>query len=246
MHPKLITIAPSHFCEKSRWSLQLAKIDYIEEAHTPFFHASAVKKSGGVRSTPILKLENKTIPNSVAITKWISNNSNSQWNPYATKQYQSDIQKLELELGRKLGVLTRLLAYHELLPYKDQVMTCMTSAPASEQKWFSRGFFIFGWLMRKGMNINTTSAQSAFTTVQAIFETVEKEAHGEFLIGDRLSIADITFASLAAPVILPESYGASLPPFEDLSSKAQQMMRSFRSMPAGQRVLRLYKEFRYI
>ena len=34
----LITIPPSHYCEKARWALDYARIPYREERHPPLFH----------------------------------------------------------------------------------------------------------------------------------------------------------------------------------------------------------------
>ena len=244
MTPKLVTIAPSHYCEKSRWALQLAKISFIEEPHAPFFHVPAVKNAGGTRTTPILQLASETIQSSDDITEWIANHPETAWNPYGRSEYKSNITKLEIELGRKLGVLTRLMAYQELLTQKKLVLACMTPAPDSEQRWFSLGFPIFRWMMRKAMNINAASAEKAKTAVLGILDSIESNAHGEFLIGDTLTIADVTFAALTAPLVLPETYGSSLPSYEDLPQKAKDMTDEFRVTPAGQRVLRLYRDHR--
>ena len=244
MTPRLITIAPSHYCEKSRWALKLAQIPFIEEPHTPFFHVPAVKKAGGTRSTPILQLDSETIPSSDAITEWISNHPDSAWSPYGETRYNDAIRTLEVELGRKLGVLTRLMAYQELLVEKDLIIECMQPAPVSEQQWFSRGFPIFRWMMRKSMNINAPAAAKAQTVVLNIFETIEDNAHGEFLVGDRLSIADIAFAALGAPIVLPTAYGSPLPKYEDLPESAKDLTEMFRATAAGKRILRLYDDYR--
>ena len=99
-------------------------------------------------------------------------------------------------------------------------------------------------MMRKAMNINAASAEKAKTAVLGILDSIEANAHGEFLIGDTLTIADVTFAALTAPLVLPETYGSSLPSYKDLPQKAKDMTDEFRSNLAGQRVLRLYREHR--
>ena len=57
-----------------------------------------------------------------------------------------------------------------------------------------------------------------------------------------MSAADLSFASLAAPILLPDEYGALLPKLSELSQDIQQMTHDYRSHPAGQFALRIYKE----
>ena len=35
---RLITIPMSHYCEKARWGLAHAGVEYVEEAHLQVFH----------------------------------------------------------------------------------------------------------------------------------------------------------------------------------------------------------------
>ena len=244
MTAKLITIAPSHYCEKSRWCLDLSGIKYTEEPHAPFFHISPVKRAGGVRSTPVLQLESETLPTSDAITEWIARQPDINWHPYGTGEYQTEMREMEIEFGRKLGKLTRLATYRDLLPHKNLFLSCMSTTPLTEQRWLSMGFPIFSWLIGKSLNINESSCQRAVEAIYDIFDMVEDSAKGDFLIGNSLSIADISFAAISAPVILPEGYGSPLPKLVDLPEKAQQLIDSFRSTAAGQRVIRLYQDHR--
>ena len=54
MNLKFLIIGPSHYCEKSRLSLEKAGIAFEEEGHAPFFHIPAVRSAGGNRTTPVL------------------------------------------------------------------------------------------------------------------------------------------------------------------------------------------------
>ena len=50
--PRLITIGPSHYCEKARWALERAGIEYVEHAHAPILHYAATLVLRGQRTTP--------------------------------------------------------------------------------------------------------------------------------------------------------------------------------------------------
>ncbi len=244
MTPHLISIAPSHYCEKSRWALSLAQIEFTESRHTPFFHVPAVKKAGGTRTTPTLQLAEDTLTDSTDITEWIAHHPNRKWNPYGQDEHHKRVKELEIEFGRKLGVLTRLIAYQDLLSHKDLTIKAMAGASDNELRWFSLGYPLFSWLMRKGMNIHESAAQKAIATVEQIFDAVELDADGEFLVGDALTIADVTFAALAAPLIIPEQYGATLPNLDELPKTTLELCQKFRAHPGGERTLRLYRDHR--
>ena len=63
-----------------------------------------------------------------------------------------------------------------------------------------------------------------------------------YLLGERFSAADLTFAALAAPIVLPPVYGVELPPFELLDDATAGLVERGRAHPAGAFALRLYGE----
>jgi glutathione S-transferase len=70
-----------------------------------------------------------------------------------------------------------------------------------------------------------------------------------YLLGESLTFADITFASLAALALLPPEYaGRSLSgrplSIDDLDPDWRADVEAFRARPAGRMVLRMYREER--
>jgi glutathione S-transferase len=65
-----------------------------------------------------------------------------------------------------------------------------------------------------------------------------------YLLGERFSAADLTFAALAAPVVLPPRYGVRLPAFEQLDAPTAALVRRAREHPAGAFALRMVVEER--
>ena len=65
-----------------------------------------------------------------------------------------------------------------------------------------------------------------------------------YLIGDRFTVADLTFAALAAPVLLPPQYGAPLPTLDMFPAPAKAQLETWRRSPPGQFALRIYAEHR--
>jgi glutathione S-transferase len=64
------------------------------------------------------------------------------------------------------------------------------------------------------------------------------------LLGDRFSAADLAFACLAAPALLPPEYSAWLPPLEAFTEEVRARTTSFRETAAGAFVMRLFRDER--
>ncbi|HBQ15232.1 MAG TPA: hypothetical protein DEF51_30285 [Myxococcales bacterium] len=67
-----------------------------------------------------------------------------------------------------------------------------------------------------------------------------------YLTGDAFTAADLTFAALFSPVILPgpDRYGATLPPLELFSHEGRATVERYRAHPAGQFAARMFDAHR--
>jgi glutathione S-transferase len=68
-----------------------------------------------------------------------------------------------------------------------------------------------------------------------------------YLVGDRFTAADLAFACMAAPILLPrpeEGYGAVLPPLEETPPAFAEVAREMRETPAGRFALRMFRQER--
>ena len=65
-----------------------------------------------------------------------------------------------------------------------------------------------------------------------------------FLTGTTFTAADLTFAALAASVLIPEDYGVALPRLDELPPEMAQQIRLWRQQPAGLFALRMFREHR--
>lgn len=97
--------------------------------------------------------------------------------------------------------------------------------------------------MRKSMRIDADGACRSKKVIDELFDEVGVHMVGrDYLVGEMLSAADITFATLAAPVLLPRSYGAFMPPIGELPEMLQERINAYRLHPAGVFALRIYDE----
>ena len=79
--------------------------------------------------------------------------------------------------------------------------------------------------------------------MRAVFDTIgERLADGRrYLCGDRFTAADLTFAALAAAVLVPPEYGTPLPQPDVLPEPVASEVLAFREHPAGEFALRMFR-----
>jgi glutathione S-transferase len=96
-----------------------------------------------------------------------------------------------------------------------------------------------------GLGINAAGIERSRAKIEQTFARIAERLRDgrRYLMGDRFTVADLTFAALAAPVLLPEQPAVPMPPRE-LFKSASSQIDAWRATPAGELVLRLYREDR--
>lgn len=245
---KLITIGPSHYCEKARWALDYLGAPYREQKHPPLIHWGWSYSAGGGRTVPVLVTGDEVIGDSTEILHFLDERHGDIRRLYPKNPgLRRDVDDLEELFDRRLGPHSRRVAYFHLLPHRSLTLPAVSPGVGPGQRLvFSLGFPFFRWLMRRGMNINPASAERSTEYVRQIFSTVgDRLADGrEYLVGETFTAADLCFASLAAPLLLPPQYGAALPSLEQLPDAVVGLVTEFRATSAGDFGLRLYRNHR--
>jgi len=246
---RLITISPSHYCEKARWALELAEVPFVEEPHPPLLHMRAAGKgrpSG--HSTPVLVADGRVIPDSTEILDFVQETPGASWRPYpADTRLRHEILELEELFDTRLGPHTRRLAYFHLLPHRALFLhSVLPGVGGGERVLFKLIAPVVAALMRRGMNINPESAARSADRIDDVFsEIAERLADGRpYLVGTQFSAADLTFASLAAPVVLPPAYGSPLPDLDEAPGALRKVVERYRATPAGGFALTMYRDHR--
>src|SRR5689334_24896004 len=71
MGARLVTIPISHFCEKARWALDRAGVQYAEERHLQLLHVVFSRRAGGHGTVPVLVTEDGAVmADSSDILRW--------------------------------------------------------------------------------------------------------------------------------------------------------------------------------
>ncbi|PSP17602.1 MAG: glutathione S-transferase [Cyanobacteria bacterium QS_8_64_29] len=242
--PQLLTIPVSHFCEKTRWALDWVGLAYEERPHVPLFHRLATRASGGT-SVPVLVAAEGSLTDSRDILHYLDARASSERALYPRDPERArEVAALEAWFDRELGPAARRWAYYyQLGDHATLRQAWCMGTPRWERVGFELGFPLMCELVRRAYRPTPAGASAARDCIQSTFETVGERLNGSgpYLGGETPSAADLTFAALAAPVLLPECHPV-MPPLSDrLPAAMATAVRQWRATPAGQFALNLYR-----
>lgn len=245
--PRLIIIAPSHFCEKARWGLERYSVSFHVEAHAPGFHKRAVKGKG---STPCLIFPDGTYrDDSTLILRWIDEQPSSAGKP---KLFPADCEAAvaaECALyDAGLGVDARSVVYAHILDSNSAYYALMANVPGWQRAIMGIGaWYVVRGVMRKGMRISPENGRAALERIRSEFQRVGKllEDGRPYLCGGAFTAADLTFVALAAPVLgFPYSAAPVFANDAEMPPALRDICVELRATPAGLWAMKMWKQER--
>ncbi|REK00883.1 MAG: glutathione S-transferase [Acidobacteria bacterium] len=247
---RLVTIPISHFCEKARWALDRASLDYAEEGHLQALHRRASLAAGGTGQVPVLVTgDGHAVPDSTAILRWVDERLPESRRLYPDGALGVEVAELAAHLDEPFGSDTRLWAYHWFLPDPrlavGNLMRTRT-IPLAQRAIVPLVLPLISLFVRRRYSIDSQSARAAEQRFVAVLDEVaERISDGRpFLLGDRLSAADVTFAALSSPISLPPEYGSPIATLDDLPPRARRRMEPLHGHPACEFARGLYRRER--
>jgi glutathione S-transferase len=246
--PVLITIPISHFCEKARWALDRAGIDYKEQAHLQVIHRFAAKRAGGGTTAPVLVLGDRVLPDSSDILEEADAHTQEDKRLFpADPDAAAEVRELERDFDNGLGPEGRRWMYYELRGRRDLAIRYgCEGVPSWERRALPLGYPLVERVINHFLEITPETAAHSEREVRVVFDQVaDRLGDGRrYICGDRFTAADLTFAALAAPMLVPPEYGVPLPQPDELPSHAATVVRELRAHPAGEHALAMYRDER--
>nr|HEX4312655.1 glutathione S-transferase family protein [Kofleriaceae bacterium] len=248
MTTRLITIPFSHYCEKARWALERCGVDVREDGHLPLLHWAAAKRAGGGRTVPVMVVERgaKPLTDSTDIVAWADAQRPGALLPEDAAQ-RAEALAIEDELDLQLGPATRRVAYSFLLPPSKAVRDTMREhVPRWESAALTAVGPVLTAMLKRGLNVTPAGVARSVTKIDAVLARMsERLADGRrYFVGDRFTVADLTLASLAAPVLAVANH-----PRQgrlDFGDAGNAMRAGWEATRAGQHALRMYERERLI
>ncbi len=241
---RLVTIPISHYCEKVRWALDYLQLPFREYAHMPPFHRRATKKYGGT-SVPVLVAERQIFTDSTEILHYLDTLEPGKLYPPPAKDDSLAIE-LETLFNQTLGIHTRRWGYSWPLSPQAIYPKWTQGVPIWEKILFPLIFPKVQPILSQSMQLTETSASESYQEIVRVFDRVSQILSDgrKYLLGDRFSAIDLTFAALAAPVLQPPEHHIPPAPLAALPMQMQADIRNCQATNAGEFGLSLYRQYR--
>jgi len=247
---RLITIPISHYCEKARWALDRVGINYREERHIQGIHQVAARRAGGGKTVPVLVTATEVLADSADILAWVDART-----PPGAELFPPDADacaEVAALCGRfddLLGPHGRRLMYVHVLRDRKLVFSFNN---AGVPRWEDRAIRL-GWPLVKRFAARELGIRPGIEVedervVWAEFDLAAGLlADGRpYLCGERFSAADLTFAALAAPMVVPPEYTVALPQPDTVAvaRDTAAIVERAREHPAGRHALEVFRRHR--
>ncbi len=217
--PLLWHLPVSHYSEKVRWALDHKRIPHRRRAAiipgTHMVAAMWLTRDPANFTFPVMELNGIAIADSSAIVAALEERFPAQ--PLFPADPDERRRALELEefFDEELGPYTRQLAFHELGndPERFEAIVVRTvpgplgrnaAGAAAYARTFTR--------LRFGARSEAAAEVSRSKILAALDRLEDELGSSDYLVGDSLSIADVTAAALFYPLVLPDD--GPLPPDE--------------------------------
>ena len=210
--PALIQLDISHYSEKVRWALDYKRIPHRRRSPLPGTHipiAFALSRGGSI-TLPLLQMDGRTIADSTAILAAIEERYPEPPLYPAEPEQRRRALALEDFFDEELGPHARLLPFHELINEPEMFAEVAAEAVPGP---LGKAQALVGLYARTytGLRFGVRDEAAAVaaregivTALDRLEAELEANGNGEFLVGDSLSVADVTAASLFYPVVGPD------------------------------------------
>ncbi|WP_414528072.1 glutathione S-transferase family protein [Nodularia chucula] len=199
----LLQFSTSHYCRKARLGLGYKQINYQVENLTPGLHIFRVKPLTGLKTLPVLLPEIEGEPNAIAdsteILKYLEGYQPEPCLCLPNHEQQIEASMLEDWLDESIGTATRFVYYQFRAGEGKEIDPSLLSQTVIS-------------VVRQQYGINQASVELAKKRLTTAFDELSMrwQKH-DYLVGDRISIADISAAALLSPLALIPQYRQQYP-----------------------------------
>ena len=247
-HPLMISVAVSPYVELARWTLDRLGVDYVEERHAPVFNTLAARKHRGAMVVPVLDIGASSLGNAREIVDFYEQRAPEELRLYPPDpEASAEVKRIFDECLDVLGVAVRAWAYAYQLPLRRSTTRAwIDGVPLHERVIVPLVYPLLRRRLASGLGLHAGSIAEQRTVIDASLQRLAAPlaSGGRYLVGDRLTAADLALATMLAPAVLPPAYRGPLPAYDELPTAMLREIEEFRAHPAGLFALRLYADER--
>lgn len=194
----LLQFSTSHYCRKARLALGYKQINYKSENLTPGLHILRVKPLTGLKTLPVLLPQIEGQPQAIAdstrILKYLESYQQEPSLILPDSKQQTEAWMLEDWLDESIGTATRFVYYQFRAGEGKQIDPSLTSQTIIS-------------VVRQQYGIDNASVELAASRLATGLEELSMRwENSQYLVGNKLSVADIAAAALLSPLALIPHY----------------------------------------
>jgi glutathione S-transferase len=250
--PTLINSNTGAASEIARWVLDRNHILYANEMHAPWkIHSLADKAAGkkGKKNYPVLKMTDAFIYGIESIIMFWEKRCLPQDRLLPEDKAQLDkVLDLYYQFTDDFfaGMIEKYMFNMLLTSPKLATKVLKQGIPFSEQDFFYMRLSGIKKTLNHNYELEENNTDECIAEIRKVFDKVNQLlADGrKYLTGDNFTLADLAFAAVAAPMILPEEYAGVLPTINEIPGAYCTLVEELRATPAGQFVFMLYQAHR--
>ncbi|MFY0565094.1 glutathione S-transferase family protein [Archangium lansingense] len=241
----------SHYCEKTRWNLDAKGIPYVIENLIPGPHRFVTKRltKGGRGTVPVLVDRGTVVTDSTDIALHLERAHLSAPSLIPAEGPERErVLELETYFDEMAGKHVRRWVYATLFASGADIKPLMFGAFPLPLRLVGTALLpVIKVAIRRQYALMPDKVEESRVKIQEGLDRLEREIQGDpsrYLVGSSLSIADIAAASLYSPLVAAEGSPYTVRPAEDVPKALAELRASVLARPAGQWVLRRYREDR--
>jgi len=242
--PRLLIFRVSHYSEKARWALDHKRIPYQLEALLPGLHSKRVRAVAKGSCVPVLLHRERVVQGSAEILSYLEQEFEGPALLPADASAAREALDWQKLLDSELGEPARRVAYHYALTSPSFTIPLY----AQGGPWWAAPLYRLSFsrvvkVVRKMYDITEANVALDLQRLRQVFQRVDARlAQQPRLAGQTFSLADLTLASLAAPLIFPSGHPTLWPSRELLPPELQELIREFRDTATADYVMDLYRQ----
>ena len=234
----------SHYCEKARWLLDHKELDYVAQNMTPGVHRLFVQIKTGQHRLPMLNDQKNWIADSTDIAIYLD----EKYPEHALFRSDAELNKQIMEidtLSQELGDHVRRWLFSFILtqPQKNQALDIILGEKGILRNFEKLSVPTLKFALKR---IHQVSPEKSISSKQRIDEILNKlnqllvENGGRYLVGDRLTLADVAVCSMIAPLILIDNTPWGITDYSEIHPDVLSYRENLLALPIGQYVKRIY------
>jgi glutathione S-transferase len=243
--PVLWHLEVSHYNEKVRWALDYKQVPHVRRAVTPALQELRARRLRAGRTLPILQLNGRAIGDSTRIIEEIER----RWPdpPLYPSDPQERRRALELEeyFDEDCGHDLRRVLFNDNLTEPEKFLGMLYGPDHPRLGLIKALGPVLGPVVKWRYEIQPDRVAHSREVVRAALHKVEADAGpGGYLVGGSFTVADLTAASILAPIVVPPEFPYIKLHPDDRAAQSREFRTSLQDRPGFKWVEDMYARHR--